>query len=200
MIKKSILFVVSGPAGAGKGTICEEYMKRNPDTFLSISMTSRQPRKNDEDGKTYYFVSKEEFEDRIKRGLFLEYACYQGNYYGTPKDKVEEALNAGKDVILEIEVQGGAKIRDHFPEAVFVFVVPPGKDVLRKRLTDRGTETPEKIEGRLETAISELKQIPKYNYVIVNDDLEKAVQDLCAIRNSEYCRTSRMIDYINEVF
>lgn len=195
--EKGLLIVVSGPSGAGKDTIINEVIKRkNINAWISISMTSRLPRGNEENGKEYFFVTKEEFEDNIKKGNFLEYAEYNGNYYGTPKHKIDEYLNKGIDVILIIEIQGALQIKELIPEALFIFIMPPSMDELKNRLIARGTDSNEKIISRFKTAYQEINEVTKYNYVVVNDVLENAVEKVSSILISEKCR----VDRIEEVF
>lgn len=195
--EKGLLIVVSGPSGAGKDTIINEVIKRkNINAWISISMTSRLPRGNEVNGKEYFFVTKEEFEDNIKKGNFLEYAEYNGNYYGTPKHKIDEYLNKGIDVILIIEIQGALQIKELIPEALFIFIMPPSMDELKKRLIARGTDSNEKIISRFKTAYQEINEVTKYNYVVVNDVLENAVEKVSSILISEKCR----VDRIEEVF
>jgi len=192
-----ILIVVSGPSGAGKGTICSELLKINKNIFISISMTSRDPRGTEENGKEYYFVTKEEFEKRISNDEFLEYAVVHNNkYYGTPKDKISDYLNKGIDVLLEIDIQGALKVKDKVPEALFVFIMPPSMKELKNRLIKRNTETEEKILERFKTAYKEINEYTKYNYVIVNDKVELAVNKLNSIITAEKCR----IDRIEEIY
>ena len=159
MNKKGLLIVVSGPSGAGKGTICTRYAKSHDDCALSVSMTTRAPRPGEIEGESYYFVSKEEFENKVKAGGFLEHAVFCENMYGTPKDKVLEMIESGKDVILEIEVQGAMQVRSHYPEGVYIFVIPPSIKELAKRLRGRNTEDDEVIAKRLERAKSEFNFI-----------------------------------------
>jgi len=198
MIKKKetgTLVVISGPSGAGKGTICRELVKRNDNVKLSISMTTRLPREGEVDGINYYFVSKEEFEQRIKDNKFLEYAIvHNGKYYGTPKDKVEEMLNDGKDVILEIDIQGALAINNLIPEAVFIFIMPPSMEILKERLINRNTETKEQILERFTKAYIEINEVSKYNYVVINDEVDEAVKKIEAILLSEKCRVDRIED------
>lgn len=196
--EKGILTVISGPSGAGKDSIVNEIVKRNNVNVwvFSISMTSRSPRGKEENGKDYFFVSKEEFEEHIKNNDFLEYATYNDNYYGTPKSKIEEYLNKGIDVILIIEIKGALQIKNLIPEALFIFIMPPSMDELKNRLVARGTENEEKIISRFKTAYQEINEVTKYNYVVVNDDLNKAVKKVESILLAEKCR----VDRIEEIF
>lgn len=191
---KGNLIVISAPSGAGKGTVIDGVMKINNNLWLSVSMTSRNMRSNDIPGETYFFVSKEEFEERIKEGVFLEYAIYNGNYYGTPKDKIQEKLEQGIDVILEIEIQGALKVKELVPDAIFIFILPPSMKELRRRLVNRGTDSKEKVLERFKTAYREINEVTKYNYVVINDEVEKAVSKVNAILLSERCRVDRIED------
>ncbi|MDO4207761.1 MAG: guanylate kinase [Lachnospiraceae bacterium] len=182
---KGVLVVVSGLSGAGKGTICKRLLEKYPDYVLSVSVTSRKPREGEEHGREYFFITKEEFEDRINQGKLLEFAQYVGNYYGTPKDWVEEQLNAGKDIVLEIELQGAFQVRKKIPEAVLIFVLPPDMEELKRRLVNRGTETMEEIDRRIQRALEEMEFVPEYDYVIINEDVEKSVDMLHNIVRSE---------------
>ena len=190
------LIVVSGPSGAGKGTIISHLMKDYDNMWLSVSMTSRAIRSNDIPGETYFFVSKEEFEEKIKRNEFLEYAIYNDNYYGTPRDKINEKLNEGIDVILEIEIQGALKVKELVPDAIFIFILPPSMKELKRRLITRGTDSMEKILSRFKTAYKEINEVTKYNYVVINDEVENAVLKVKSILYAERCR----VDRIEEVF
>lgn len=184
------LFVISGPSGAGKGTIVNAVMNQrgSSEAALSISMTTRDPRPGETDGVNYFFVTKEEFRRQIEAGGFLEYAEVYDHYYGTPKSKVMEKLDAGKDVILEIDIQGALNVKKAFPEGVLIFILPPSMEVLRNRLTGRGTDAPEVIERRLSKTREELTFIDRYDYGVVNDDLEEAVETVQAIMRAEHAR------------
>ena len=198
--EKGNLIVISGPSGAGKGTIIDKLKEINDNFWLSISMTSRDIRSNDIPDETYFFVSKEEFEDRIKKGVFLEYAMYNGNYYGTPKDKILDKLNEGVDVILEIEIQGALKVKELVSDAIFIFILPPSMNELKKRLVSRGTDSKEKILSRFKRAYQEINGVTKYNYVVINDDVERAVNKVNAILLSERCRVDRIEEiYLNNM-
>ena len=196
---KGLLIVISGPSGAGKGTICNRLIEDMKDTKISISMTSRAPRGKEVDGVEYYFVSKEEFEERIKNDEFLEYAVVHNNqYYGTPKAKIEEDLSKGKNVILEIDIQGALKVKEKVSEALFIFIMPPSMEELKNRLIKRNTETKDKILERFKTAYNEINEFTKYNYVVVNDKVEKAVEKVKSIITAEKCRVDRIEEiYLN---
>ena len=190
--EKGNLIVLSGPSGAGKDSIIRELKNYYHNFWVSVSMTSRAPRAEEVDGIDYFFVSKEEFESHIKRNDFLEYAMYNGNYYGTPKSKINDFLIQGKDVILEIEIQGALKIKEEFPEAIFIFIMPPSMRELVNRLKKRNTENIDKIIERFKKAYQEINYYNNYNYVVVNDDLEEAVKKVWAILLSERLRVSRI--------
>ena len=178
-MRKGILFVVSGPAGSGKGTVVKQIVNEHSDVKLSVSATTRLPREGEEHGVSYYFISKEEFENRIARSEMLEYNHFtgNGNYYGTPKKEVEEALNQGKDIILEIDVNGAMNVKKIFPESVTIMLTPPNKEELERRLVSRNTESNEEIQKRLETAKTEIEYLPKYDYSVIN---ETGKSDECA--------------------
>lgn len=176
-MKKGKFIVISGPSGVGKGTICDKLIKEL-DAWYSVSMTTRDMREGEVDGINYYFISKEEFKKRIDEGKLLEYNIYNDNYYGTPKDKVLEKLEEGKNVFLEIEVNGAKNIKNIFSDALLIYIAPPSIEELRKRLINRGTEDMDTINNRLKIAENELKQINFYDYVVVNDDLDKAINEV----------------------
>ena len=200
MNDKGILYVVSGPSGAGKGTVCTAFIKAHPECGLSISATTRNPRPGEEDGVNYYFLTEEEFRSRISSDGFLEHAVFCGNYYGTPKAPVMDMLEKGQDVILEIEVQGALQVRTHFPEAVFVFVIPPSMEELEERLRTRGTETDDVIKQRLARAKEEFRLVEKYNYILLNDTVDKAIMRMEAIMLAERCRMERNYEAIKKEF
>lgn len=188
---KGLLLVISGPSGAGKGTICKELIKRN-DFWLSVSATTRAPREGEIDGQNYYFFKKEQFLDKIKDDDFLEYAEVYGNYYGTPKSNVIEKLEEGKDVILEIDIQGALRIKETYPEGVFIFILPPSMEELKNRIIKRGSETPESLMTRFKSAYKEINYVSKYNYAVVNDKLEEAVRKIESIIIAEKCSVERI--------
>ena len=191
---KGLLIVVSGPSGAGKDTICQKLIKENSNIWMSVSMTTRKPRPLEKDGVDYFFVSSEEFENKINDNTFLEYASYNDNYYGTPKDKVEEKLNEGKDVILVIDINGAINIKKIIPSALFIFIMPPDMETLKNRLIGRKTESKDKVVKRFITAYNEVNNYKKYNYVVVNDKVEDAVNKVKSIIQSEKCRVDRIED------
>ena len=191
MIKqKGCLFVFTGPSGVGKGTLLKRVMEQEENLFLSISATTRAPRPEDKDGVTYYFITREQFEQKIAAGEFLEHAQYSGNYYGTPLAPIEEHLNRGEDVILEIEVQGAMQIREKRPDAAMIFVVPPDLPTLEARLRGRNTEDEETILKRLAISREELEQTGQFDYLVVNEELDRAVQELRAVLQAERTRTA----------
>ena len=197
-MNRGLLIVVSAPSGCGKGTLLAEILK-DKDYYYSVSATTRSPREGEVDGVNYHFATREEFEDLIKSDGMLEYAQYCGNYYGTPKKEVEKKLSEGKNVILEIEVQGAMQVKEIAPEGVFVFILPPSGSELKKRLLKRGTEEISVIEKRVSEAVGEIKYAEKYDYVIVNDDLSKAVDDFKTVISAEKMRTKNSKEIIDEV-
>ena len=198
-MNKGVLIVLSGFSGAGKGTLMKELMKTYDNYALSISMTTRNPRPGEQDGREYFFSTREAFEEKIAQNGLIEYAEYCGNYYGTPRDYVEEQLSAGKDVILEIEIQGMRKVKQMFPEMLPLFVTPPSAAELERRLRGRGTETEEVILKRLQTAIVESQGIEDYEYIIVNDDLATCVKKIHSIVQAAKCVPCRNVDFINNI-
>ncbi|HIW21611.1 MAG TPA: guanylate kinase [Candidatus Dorea intestinavium] len=199
MKEKGILTVVSGFSGSGKGTIMKGLLEKYQDYALSISCTTRNPRCGEEHGKEYFFVSQEEFEKMIDKEDLIEYANYVGNYYGTPKSYVEEQLESGKDVILEIEMVGAIKVKEKFPDTLLLFITPPSVSELKKRLIGRGTETKEVIEDRIKRAAEEAAIMDKYDYLIVNDDLEDAIEEVHSIIKNERRRCFRNQDFIEKI-
>ena len=191
-MKKGLLVIISGPAGSGKGTIVKRVRELAPFDF-SVSATTRKPRKGEEEGVHYYFVTKEDFEKKIADGEMLEHAQYVGNYYGTPKKPVEKALNEGKNIILDIEVKGALQVKEKMPEAVMIYVLPPDYETLLARIRGRGTETEEVIQKRMTEAKTEIKTFPKYDYVVINREngIDEAAHDVLSILYAETMRTSR---------
>lgn len=198
MSKRGVLMVVSGPAGVGKGTVCKQFLKDNPEVWLSVSATTRSPRPGEEHGREYFFLSKEEFEDKIQSDNLLEYVCFVGNYYGTLKSAVEEKISAGIDVLLEIEVEGAMNVKKKFPDSVLVFVVPPSFTELAERLKGRGTETAEVIEKRLARAREEFECAKHYDYVLLNDTIDNAAEKLKNIITAEKMKIERNKTLIEE--
>ncbi len=195
---KGILFVLSGPSGTGKGTVCSEVLKREDDLTISVSATTREKRIGEIDGQTYHYVTKDEFEAMIDKGDMLEYAMYNGNYYGTPKAVVEDLLNAGRDVLLEIEPQGALQVKKLFPEAVLVFLIPPSMAELKRRLLTRGRESESEINERIATAKWELEQADKYTTLIENNVLEQCVCDVLKYIDLKRKENIRINSLINE--
>ena len=198
-MSKGVLTVVSGFSGAGKGTVMKRLIQKYDDYALSISVTTRKPREGERDGIEYFFKTKEEVETMIENDEFLEYARYVDNYYGTPRFYVEEMLAKGKNVILEIEIQGAMQIKAKNPEAVLVFVTPPSFEELRNRLVGRGTETADVIESRLRRASEEAEGMPSYDYILVNDQVEDCVDRLHQIILSERAKAQRNEEFINTI-
>lgn len=198
-MNKGTLVVVSGFSGAGKGTVLSQVFQRRPDLYFSVSFTTRAPRTGEREGVDYHFITRQAFEERIQRGEFLEYAEYVGNYYGTSLKVIQEKLDQGIDVILEIEIQGAAKVREKMPEAVSLFLVPPSFEELSRRLHSRGTDSEETIQQRLATARREVKEIVNYDYIVVNDTVDQAVGEILAILIAEGCRKERRLDLIEGV-
>lgn len=196
--RRGLLVVFSGPSGSGKGTVLKEAMKMSDNLTISVSVTTRAPRCGEVDGVDYIFYSKEQFTDLIDRGGFLEWACFCENYYGTPKERVEALLSEGKDVILEIEVQGAMKIKEVCPDAVLIFNMPPSSTELKNRLTGRNTDHADVIKKRLDTAVWEISQAEKYDYIIVNDKVERAAKSFLSVIEGEKCKPCRNKEILAE--
>ncbi|WMM26760.1 guanylate kinase [Tissierella sp. MB52-C2] len=191
---KGFLLIVSGPAGTGKGTVCKELLERNKDIVYSISATTRKPRVGEVDGVNYFFIDDEEFKNKINNNEFLEHAYVHTNYYGTPKEFVIDQVDKGEIVLLEIDVQGALQIKKNYPEAVFVFLLPPTMEELKNRIVKRGTETPEDINRRFENAFKELDFVGEYDYFVVNEKIEDAISDIESIIRAESVRVKRHSD------
>lgn len=199
MRRKGILIVISGFSGAGKGTLVKRLIERYDGYSLSVSATTRQPRPGEEDGREYFFLQKEQFEQKIAEDGLIEYACYCDNYYGTPRDYVERQLNEGRDVILEIEIQGARKVKRQYGDALLLFVMPPSAAELRRRLVGRGTESEEVIEKRMRRAAAEADGIEEYEYIVVNDDLETCVAQLHEIILAAHNTPGRNREFIENI-
>lgn len=200
-MSRGILVVVSGFSGAGKGTVMHRLLEKYENYALSVSVTTRAPRSGEEDGREYFFRTREEFEKLIREDALIEYAQYVENYYGTPRSYVEEKLEEGKDVILEIEIQGAQKIKEKIPEAILVFVTPPSMEELKSRLIGRGTETMDVIKGRLQRAAQESEGMDQYEYLLVNekDKVEECVDRLHQIIQNEHLRTQRNVSFVKKI-
>ena len=199
MNHQGILVVVSGFSGAGKGTLMKELLKRYDNYALSISATTRAPREGETDGKEYFFVTKEQFEKMRDERKLIEYAQYVNNYYGTPKEYVEQKMAEGKDVILEIEIQGALKVKKRFPDALLLFVTPPSAEELRRRLVGRGTETLEVINARLARAAEEASGMEAYDYLLINDDLDRWVEEMHQLIQLQHRKTSYHLDFLSKM-
>ena len=199
MKKRGLLIVVSGFAGSGKGTLMKRLTGDYENYALSVSMTTRAPRPGEVHGREYFFVSREEFEEKIKDGGLIEYASYVENYYGTPRDYVEEQIAAGRDVILEIEIQGALKVRERFPDAVLIFVLPPSIEELYRRLKNRGTESEDVIRKRMRRAAEEVGAVEKYDYIMINDELEESVKKLHGLIEAAHNTPGRNEEFIRKI-
>jgi guanylate kinase len=191
MIKKGLLIVISGPSGAGKGTICKSLVEKS-NVWLSVSATTRSPREGEENGKNYFFISEKQFTEKIKCSDFFEYAEVYGNYYGTPKSSVIEMIDSGKDVILEIDIQGALRVKETCLEGVFIFILPPSMKELKNRIVGRGSETQESLMTRLKSAYDEINYISKYNYAVINETVDETVNKIESIIVAEKCRVDRI--------
>ncbi len=198
-MKKGVLLVISGFSGAGKGTLVQKLVKEHEEYKLSVSMTTRNPRPGEIDGVHYHFVTDEEFEEKINTDQMIEYAGYCRHYYGTPKEFVEKELNQGNHVILEIEIQGAHKVKEKFPEAVLIFVMPPSAQELHQRLVGRGTESQEVIKERMLRGVEESEGIDTYDYIVVNDNLESCVEEICSIAKVASMRPCMNQEFISEI-
>ncbi len=200
MKDEGILLVVSGPSGAGKGTICSAVREKYPDLEYSISMTTRAPRNGETEGVSYFFRTDEQFKRLVEEDAFLEYAQVYDHYYGTPKKYVLDKIQAGRSVLLEIDIQGAMQVKKRYPKGVFVYIVPPSLEILSQRIHARGTDSEEVIQNRLAQITNELSMMHQYDYVVVNDVLEDAVHKTCAIIEAEKCKLSRNEGQIETVF
>jgi guanylate kinase len=199
MAQQGILIVLSGPSGTGKGTICKELLRSVPNLHYSVSATTRTPREGEENGINYWFITKDEFQTMVENDELLEWAEVYGNFYGTPRRYVQNQLDSGMDVVLEIDIQGAMQIKKKFPQGVFIYVVPPSLDELAERIHKRGTDSLESIKKRLSCASHELASAHNYHYVIVNDDVQAAVTKVGSILVAEKCRVKRNVDLIEHV-
>jgi guanylate kinase len=195
---KGLLIVLSGPSGVGKGTVCSQLRQISTNLVYSVSATTRLPRQGEQEGVNYFFKTREQFQQLIANDDVLEWAEYVGNYYGTPRKFVEETLSSGKDVILEIEVQGALKVKKKFPEGIFIFLLPPSLDELQSRIVGRGTETEDIIRSRMSVAVDEIKLIEHYDYAIVNDQVDLACRRIQSIIEAEHCRKERIFPQIQQ--
>ena len=198
-MNKGKLFILSGPSGSGKDTVLKQVLSKDSNVMLSISSITRQMREGEVAGEKYNFITREQFENMINNDLLLEYNVFVGNYYGTPKAPVEQALNNGTDVILEIDVNGAKQIREKMPDAISIFIMPPSFSELKNRLCGRGTESEEVINQRLNSALNEIKRANEYDYIVVNDLIENATANVISIIQSERLRLQRQKEIINEV-
>lgn len=198
-MSKGTVFVISGPSGSGKDTILSEVLKCRKDIFFSISSVTREKRAGETEGEKYHFISVAEFEKGLENNEFLEYNKYLKNYYGTPKKPVEKHIAVGDDVIIEVDVNGASAIREKMPDAVLIFIMPPSLSVLRKRLCGRNTETAEQIEGRMTVAVNEISKAGMYDYIVVNDELEKAVDDVISVMRTYRLKIENQKNIISEV-
>lgn len=196
-MKRGLLIVISGASGTGKGTVCKKLLAEMSNVFYSISATTRKPRQGEVDGREYYFLSVDEFKQWIADEKFLEYAEVYGNFYGTPLNKIEEQLNRGEDVLLEIDVQGALNVKKKCPDGVYIFLLPPSLEELKRRIEGRGSETPESLSRRLKNAVAEIQIGREYDYAVVNDTIENAAAQIKSILVAERCKVTRNVDKFN---
>lgn len=196
-MEKGLLIVLSGPSGVGKGTVCSALRKQMANLVYSVSATTRKPRQGEVEGVNYFFKSKETFLNMIEQNELLEWAEYVGNYYGTPREFVNRTLDEGKDIILEIEVQGALKVKETFPEGIFIFLMPPSLGELKSRIVGRGTESDDTINDRMSVAVEEINLMRHYDYAVVNDQIECACERIRSIITAEHCRRERVLPILN---
>lgn len=198
--KRGTLIVLSGPSGSGKSTAVAELLRRRNDYYFSISATTREPRPSEQHGVNYWFVSQERFEEMVRQEELLEHAEYVGNYYGTPAAPIDEALEQGRNVLLDIEVKGAMQIRARRPDAVLIFMVPPSYEELRRRLSNRGDTDPELVEKRLQKALEEIQSAPEYDYIVISETVEGVANEMEAILDAEKCEAAKRAQFVKEVF
>lgn len=197
-MSNGLLVVLSGPSGVGKGTVCTALRQMNTDLVYSISATTREPRAGEVEGVNYFFRSRKDFEAMIAGGELLEWAEYVGNYYGTPAPFVKSTIHSGKDVFLEIEVQGAMKVKQRFPDAVFIFLAPPSLAELQNRIKGRGTDSDDSIRKRMDVAVEEIKLMEQYDYIVINDQIDHACQRILSIIEAEHCKRERIVPQITQ--
>lgn len=198
-MNKGRVYIISGPSGSGKDTVLKKVFERLPEVAFSISSITRDMRVGEVEGEKYNFVTREHFEKMLSNDELLEYNVFVGNYYGTPKTPVIECINSGRDMIIEVDVNGAAQIRQKMPDAVSIFIMPPSFEVLKKRLSGRGTDSDEVIEKRLAESLREVSAAKNYDYIVINDELENAVNAVAEIMNTDKFKTDRNLDFINQV-